>query len=799
MLINFLKTGWRNIWRNKTFSFINIFGLAVSMSLGLLIILIIREQYSYDTFQIDKDRIYRVNTTALRTNGNAENYASAPLPIAKELKENFDIADDVVRINRQLNGNITYGDVTVPAFGFFTDPSFLHFFNFPLKKGNPQTALSSPNGIVLSEQVAERLFGKVDPMGKSITIQGYGLYIVTGLMDKFPGKTHLEFEILAPFASIPIAEREAAIESWSNYYSGYIYLKLNKDKNPAELEKALAQIHKKNVAGRKFETRDKDYQFYIQPLSKITPGPNLSNQMGRALPKIVSDYLALLAIIIMIMAGLNYTNLMIAKSLNRAKEIGVRKVMGANKKQVFFQFIGESILLSVIALLFAYLLLQYLKPAFLQFNMANEFALQLKESWQDYILFFCFALLVGFIAGLVPAGFLSGFKPIAVLKDKIGSKGRKKFNYRKILIVTQFTVSLVFVVMILILNKQLNFVMNADYGFNQANILNLRLQGNDPIKLATAIESIPGVKQTGLVSHSLGTWSDRSSDYKKIAGDEPFVIRDFIADKKYIENLELKFVAGKNFSSVSPMDFRNEIILNEEALSYFEFPDPSSAIGETVYVSDSVQLTVTGVVKNFHYRPLTYAIGPLAFRNDIQEFSILSISITPGMQDNITAAIEPIWKSIDPVNMLNIELMNNELDDAYVQGGFADIIKILGYISLLAIMLACMGMLGIVMFSTKTREKEIGIRKILGATVKNISFHLGWSYIKLIIISILIGLPISYILSYKFLETFAIKATGLGWAITGGVFIIFLLSLLTIFSQIFKTATSNPVKNLRTE
>src|SRR5215203_417573 len=801
MIRNYIKIAIRNIWANKTFSFINIVGLSVSMSLGLLIILIVKEQYSFDRFHEDGDRIYRIDTRALRVGGGSEDYATVPMPLATVLKENYSFTEDIVRLNRGLNQDIVFENVRVPVRGLFADPSFLKVFNFKLEKGDPATALSSPGGVVLTQETAKKIFGNEDPFGKTIEIKGYGNFTVSGVLDKFAGKTHFEFEVLASMNALPVLEKQnimsPSLDSWTNYYSGLTYIKLQKGKKEKEVNDALAAISKKYYAGVKLETRDRGYEFFLQPLTKISPGRILSNNMGRAMPKIILTFLSVLALVIMIMAGLNYTNLMIAKSLKRAREIGVRKVMGADRWQVFIQFVGESVVFSILALIVSYLILQFLKFSFLQFRLTQSFSVDLKESGIIYVLFFLFAVAVGIIAGLLPATYLSGFKPVHVLKNKIGSKVGTRITFRKVLMVIQFTLSMVFIICVLFIFQQVNFMLSKNYGINEKNILNLQLQGNDHEKLANDIAKVSGVKRVGAVSHSLGTSADRASDYRRNISDEPFVMRDFCVDENYLQNLGVKFIAGRNFRPGLSKERESEVILNETALKSFGFKDPGAALNQVIYSEDSAQLQVVGIVKDFNFRTMEYAIGPLAFRYRPGDFGILSIAVDPAAMNTVPAAIAPIWKKYDAVHPIELTTMEGDIDNTYVETGYTDIVKIIGYISFLAITLASLGMLGMVMYSTQLKIKEVGVRKVLGASVKDVTVLLSKSFVILIGISVLIGVPLGYIVGNFFLQNFAFRISNTWVLVLLAIIIIGVISLITICSQTIKAAMSNPVKSLR--
>lgn len=802
MLKSIIITSFRNIFRNRSFSLINLIGLSVSMSLGMLIILVVREQYTFDNFHADSDRIYRVNTRALRTTGDHELYASSPLPIGSVLKQGYSFAEEVVRIDKSLNGDVEYGTINVPLSGLIVDPPFLQMFNFPMKSGSHLTALKDPNNIVLTSECAEKIFGKQDPMGKVVKMKGYGEFVVAGVLAKFPSKTHFTFEALASFSAMAQWEMSGTVSSstdnWNNYYSGYNYFKLKQGHSREEVEKALSVMSKKYYSNNKLEARDRGYEFYLHELEDITPGPELSNQMGNGLPEMVSIFLGVLAAIVMIMACFNYTNLMIAKSLSRAKEIGVRKVVGAQRWQVFVQFIGETIIFSLVALAISYVFLQMLKPAFMQLHITQEFSVDPREGLLVYLIFVLFAIAVGVLAGALPASYLSAFRPAKVLKDAGALKVYSKLSFRKVLMVAQFTLSIVFVIIVMVVYQQISFMVDTDYGINDKDILNVRLQGMEFQKLAGEVRSLPGVESIGALSHSLGTWSDASSEYRKAPQEQPFSMRDFVVDDEYLSSIEVEFLAGKNFKKEEQGEQERHVILNVEALKMFDFPDPAAAIGKPVFVDDSVMLTVIGVVKNFHFRPLTRKIDPLALRHNSTEINILSVKISGG-KDQVIAAIAPIWKKLDPIHPLEYKMMSEEIDKAYEDAGFLDILTIVGYITFLAIMLACLGMLGMVMYSAKTKVKEIGVRKVMGAGILDITLLLSGSFLWIIAIAMAIGVPISYFLGTSFLNLFAYRIDITIGLVLFGTSIIIILALLTICSQTLSAAVTNPVKSLRYE
>jgi putative ABC transport system permease protein len=803
MFKSIFTTAIRNILRNRVFSAINLVGLSVSMSLGMLIIQIAKEAFSYDKFHQDSERIYRINTMALRVDGGKEPYASTPFPLGTVIRENYTFAEEVVQLNRRLNGDVTYGNVNVPVSGLIVDPSFITMFNFPLDRGNPSTALSEPNNLILTAETAERIFGKVEPLGQTLTLGGYGEFVVSGVLKETDNKTHFDFQVLGSTKALPAFEKDGIIsstlEDWNNYYGSYVYFKLKAGHALSEVDQALKEISSKYYSGLQLETRDKGYEFYLHPLAEITPGPELSNQMGQGMPSFLLNFMAILGGVVLLMSVFNFTNLMIAKSLGRAREIGVRKVVGARRAQVFLQFVGETVIFSLVALVLSYVLLQFLKTGYLNMPFSQEFDTRLNEDWVLYAFFVLFAVAVGLLAGLLPAGYLSAFKPVKVLKDTSNLKVYSRLTFRKVLMVVQFAFSVFFVITVLIIYTQVDFMLNADYGINQKDILNIRLQGVPFQKAANEVKSLPGVINVGGVSHALGTWADLSSDYKKNREDKPFVMRDFRVNDVYLNNLELKFLAGRNFDPAEQGEREKHVVLNETALSHFQFANPVDAVGQAIYVEDSTMLTVIGVVKDFNFRPLSYKIGPLALRYQTSQLNHLSLKIAPGQKEAVLAALQPVWKKLDSVHPFEAMMMDQQIDDAYSQAGFDSILIMVGYITFLTVTLACLGMLGMAMYATQVRVKEVGIRKVMGATVTSVVYLLSKSFMYLIGAAVLIGAPLSIFAGNFFMSQYAYQVGISVWVVAGGIAIVVGLGLLIISSQTWHTAAANPVKSLKYE
>lgn len=803
MLRNIFITSLRNFFRNKSFSLINLIGLSVSMSLGMLIIMIVQDQLSFDNFHKDSERVYRINTQLLHPDWGNIDFASTPLPLGEVLKNDYSLAENTVRIKSELYGDVNYKNITVPVRGLFVDPSFLEVFNFPLEQGSPANALQGPNSLILTQQSAEKIFGTTDPIGQTLTIGKLGSFTVTGILKELPGKTHFDFEVLCSTEALPSLEKSkvmnSVVDNWSAYYNNYVYMKLKEGRELAEVEKALSEINKKYCVGLQSDGKQISYSFYLQPLDEITPGPELSGQMGRGLPAFFLIFLSVLGVVVLLMSIFNFTNLTIAKSLSRAREIGVRKVVGANRYQVFFQFIGEAVVFSLIALVFSYVLLQFLKGAFLELSLQEDFFISLTENISLHMAFTFFAVIVGILAGVLPAIYLSAFKPSKVLKDVQNLKVYSRLTFRKMLMVIQFTLTVIFVIVVSVVYQQIDYMVSSDYGIQQKNNLNLSLKGVQYEKIAYEIRNIPGVVRVGGVSHKLGTFADGSDDYKRSKDDKTIVIRHFMVDNHYIDNLSLTFLAGHNFLEEEQTGREREVILNETAITQLGFEQPLDAIGETIYAGDTLVLRIIGVVKDFHFRPMNNKIGPMALRYNTNAINYLSAHMEPSQKESIIQSMQAIWKKYDAVHPMEYAMMEDEIDDAYRQSGMSDVLVILGYITFLIISLSCLGMLGMAMYAAQVRVKEVGIRKVMGASVMDVVLLLSKSFMALIGIAILIGVPVSYFAGEAFLEGFAYKIQITPALLLTAILLVSCLGLLIIWSQTIKVATSNPTKWLRNE
>ncbi|MFN0174431.1 MAG: ABC transporter permease [Saprospiraceae bacterium] len=801
MLGNYLTIALRNLFKNRLFSAINIFGLAMSMSLGLFILLLIRDAYRYDTFHPNSDRVYRINTEAISKDGNSYPLASSPFPVGAALAQRFPQVDETLRLVRNLNSKATGGGKVLPISGLFAEPSFFRMFGFSMLEGNALSALNEPFTIVLTEKSANKFFPRESALGKTLEIRGYGLFKVTGVLATFPGKTHLEFEALASAASIPALEKSEALikmsDDWNDYFSTYTYIRLRPGSSVAQTEAVLAAISKEEFANKTLKYHDAGYRYYLQPLTKITPGPALSNSMGRGLPAMMLWFLSALGLVVMFSACFNYTNLTLARALVRAREIGIRKAVGASRWQVAGQLLGEGVVTAMLSLGIAWLLMKLVQPGFNSLSFTELVDISVQEDWVSALLFVGFAIAAGLVAGAMPALAMSKISPNSLLRKFEGIQIFRRVGLRKTLLVTQFTFSLVFIIIVTVISKQMGHVMSMDYGFNTSQILNVPLQGQSPEKIIPVFLAVPGVERISATSHSMGTFEDQSDEVRGSSEAESATVREYFIDRNFAENMGLTFVAGENFPQNAVAGRESFLVVNEKFLEKFNLGSPSEAIGKQMLIGDSTRLTLRGVVKDFLFRPATYAIEPMMLRNDPQRWQILNVKIAAGDPTATLASLQRAWSQTVPEHPMESAFYDQTIRESY--SSLSDVLAIISVFGLLGIVIAALGLLGMATYTVETRAKEVSLRKIMGASPLDLVLLLSRKFLILLAIATILAIPVGWFLGTQFLNQFAYRISlGVG-VLLPGVFLLFAVGALTIGSQTLRAALANPLKSLRNE
>lgn len=797
ILGNYFKTSTRNIQRNKLFSAINIVGLAVSMCVGLLLIALITELKSFDNFHRHAERIYRVNSILQESNGSRYNYATTSLLTAHKLKETVSGIEQMVIMRRGFNKDIHYENKVIPLRGFWADASFFSVFSFEVVSGNAATALAAPNSVVLTESAAIRLFGDSDASGRSVQIDS-ATYNVTAIVKDPSLNSHMHFDILGSFVTIDqqklVAEQDQNWLKWDDMWDNYIYILLPQKNNIQNIEKNLAQISNEGN-----ETiRSRKINLYLEPLREIVLTRNMSHPIGPTVDRSIVVTFGILALIVIISACFNYTNLSIARALRRTREVGIRKAIGATRRQVFIQFILESIILSLLSLAVAFVLFIVIKKKFIEMDGSFQEMVTLQPTVTICLYFVGLAVGIGILAGLMPSSFFSKLNTAMVLKDISSLKLFGRVNLRKALIIFQYTLSILFIVVVSIGYKQYRYSIAFDLGFQTENILIVDLQQNISEPIIKELSEIPEVKTIAKASLVSSVGANHSGNVKYKDPSDSAVINYNFVDHEYIPLYHHQILAGKNFNPALAENRKESgIIVNRHTIDWMQLSDPYQAIGEELII-DGRKYLIIGVVEDFHHERVNYPIRNFAFRFDPERFEVLSLKIEsddlPATMDKVNTA----WKKIDNIHPLNARFYEEHIEQAYNKLSW--IMKIIGSVAFLSISIASMGLLGMVIFTTETRLKEISIRKVLGASELSLVFMMGRGFISLLIISCLIGLPCAYYFMDNIILGSIVYRAPIGVLdLFIGIFAIIGIAFLMIGSQTIKVARTNPAEVLKVE
>lgn len=797
------KTSFRNIKKNKLFSSINIIGIAIGMSVGILMILFLLEIYSFDDFQAQKDTMYRVTST--RTiNGREGKHTTASFYIGEQLENKVPGVEKVLILGRDMSADLKAMEKTVPISGYYAPSSFFDFFSFKLIYGNPETALSGTNGIVLTASVAQRLFGDVNPMGQSVTTEdnpNFPRGTVTGVMEDPPMNSHMQFEALLPLQTL-----EGQLESGNlgtnpaKLYEGHVYVLLNTNTKKKDVEATMEKIMAKYNSGTEPPIVHK-----LQPSNTFVTSDAYINETGPTFSKAKIYLMIGLTIIVLFSACFNYANLSLARALRRAKEIGVRKVSGASRSQVFIQFIMEATMLSLIALVIGLGLFFIIRPEFIGLPNPTSrgyqmFSLEIK--YFHLLYFLLFALCIGCISGFLPAVLLSKLKAkVIFLKDAGKVNLFSGIRLRRVLIVFQFALSIGLITCAILIRQQYQFAINYDLGYATAQIVNIRIQGDYAMLLEEEYRGLSEVEKTSKSSVILGVGAAEvgmaeSENRKEKA---PFLMNQ--VDQKYFDMHQFTILAGSTFlDPVAIGESADYAIVNESFLKGLNLGSPQEAIGKYIWFRDT-KLQILGVVANFVNIALNVQImdsfvflqpdSPSAYRN-------LGVRVKGDNFKHIMQSLERGYKKMDPVNPFDASFYDDKIARAYQTEKTSH--TIISFLAFLAISISALGLLGMVVFTAETKIKEISIRKVLGASIRNLTLLLSRSFLIMMLIAGSIAIPLTlYIVDHKILNEYSHRAEIGFFEVFSGLFIVLALGTFIIGWQIRKAVVQNPVNLLRNE
>ena len=801
MFKNYLKIALRNIKKQKVFSIINITGLALSMAICLMIIIYIKDQKSSDSFHEKKDRIVRVYTTDKDISySEIKGWATTSGSVAPHLLDNYSFVEDAVRL-RFMWGNVLYAGTTIPISGQYAEPSFFNIFSYELKNGDPETALNNPYSIILSEENAHKFFGNDDPINKTLKIEKLGDFTVTGVLKKMDQKSHFRFGALVSFSTVISLENsgifDTDITSWSSFKRFHTYVLLKNEADLSIFENQLPQITNSIFP----DTEKGRFGLKLQPLMAINLGINLWNPMPGTKHSFDIIFIPFVAVLIIFLACFNYIIITVARSLKRTKEIGLRKVIGSRRSQIIKLFLSETFMITFFALIAACLLILWLIPVFNGLDVIQQSKQQINiEQMNDpviYIIFFLFAIIVSLLAGLYPALYLSSFQPTNALQGLSRVRGLTHLLTRKILMGIQFAVSLISIIFIAYFYQLNTYWMTFDRGIASENFVNVYLKDVNYQTYKNEIVTNSNIKRVSFSNEIPIYGGGGHLKLKTEKMEKPRWASYYSIDPEFINNFEIRLIAGRNFSSEFTTDIENAIIINEKAVQFFELESPEQAIGKTVFSEDDSRFTVIGIVKDFNYTFPDVPIGPLVLRYQPENFRIANISYMPGKKDEIKTYLESTWKKFDKLHVIHYKFFDDEKEE--LNASAAGIIKISGWACGFVILIALLGLLGMVTYTTEMRVKEIGIRKVLGASVPGSAYFLSKGYLKIILYSAIVALPGGYLVSEAIMQNFAFRPNLNLWVLPAALIFILVLALITICSQTVRAAVANPVESLRYE
>jgi len=816
MIKNYFKTAWRNLMKNKIFSFINIVGLSIGIAVCLLILQYVSFQLSYDRFNKNADDIYRVTNDRYQNGKLIQHGTITYSAIGKAMQDDFPEVINHARVRPQfgiiINGDKKIGDQQ----GYAVDNSFLDMFSYPLIAGNKTTPLTEPSSLVLSKTLASNLFDIKNNdfsqvIGKTINFENRTCKVTAVCADP-PENSHLDFSFFMSYVTFYSGEygwKQADYDFTDSDFWHYIQLKHGTDYKA--LEAKLDAFSKRHFQGNKVSGSDE--KFFLQPLTKAHLYSDYEYEIGNTASATIVWSMLIIASLIILIAWVNYINLATAKSAERAKEVGVRKVSGATKSQLVKQFLTESLIINIIALSIALLLVILVQASFnklIQHQLSLSYLFNNGLNGLNVIALLLVIIIAGiFISGFYPAFVLSSFKPILVLKGKYTSSA-KGINLRKALVIGQFAITVALIIGSIVVYSQMQYVRKQSLGFNISQVLVVKppnLTNWDSTFITKENTLQHELKQIPHVVNVANSWSvagdemgrnfdlSRSSD----PNAEHFTTRKVGVSPEFISVYDIKLLAGRNFDNTDydpDGEKVHNIMLNENVSKLLGFKTPEDAIGKIIHTQGK-EWTVIGVIADYHQKSLRYPLEPLILLPLYSTYSALSVKVDTKNVSETMKAIKAKYDAFFPGNLFDYFFLDEKFNRQYANDQLFG--KVFGIFSGFAILIACLGLLGLSLFATTQRTKEIGVRKVLGASVSNIVMLLSKDFIKLVFIAFLIASPVAWYIMNSWLSDFAYRINISAWIfIIAGVLAV-LIALATISFQAVKAAIANPVKSLRTE
>jgi putative ABC transport system permease protein len=815
MLKNYLKIAWRNIVRKKGFSFINITGLAIGMTVCLLILLFVQYELSYDTYHKNAEDLYRLERQWLSPDGSVRGgFASLAPSFVVFLEKEFPEIENAVRIFPVGTTLVSVGDIHYEEKRFyFAEEDIFDVFSIPLVKGDPKAALAEPDGLVISQSMARKYFQDENPVGKQVKIDQTYLLQVTGVMEDTPSNTHVYFDFLAPYLALKGLQGSGE----RDYFHGtrnftdnvtFAYARFSPGTDADAVRAKIPGFMDRVLGTRK----DKDGNIvpasqgntiFLQRIKDIHLHSHTSKELEANGDIRYVNLFTIIALFVLIIACINFMNLSTARATQRAREVGLRKVVGANRRRLTTQFLGESLMVALMAIVLALVLVAILLPAFNAFAGRNiSFGLLFNPvGWVTVLGVF---FLTGIVSGFYPALYLSAFRPATILRGEL-THGIRGSLMRKVLVVFQFAISVALIVGVGVVYKQMRFLQDADLGFDKEDIIMLR--ADQTIKqnwqdFKQQLTSSPHILYATLSKRApTGRLLDSPGFRTEINGQmltSPFSMPHNRVDYDFFKTYGMKIIAGRDFSIEYPTDANKAFILNETAVRQLGLERPEDAVGMPTWtIAPFLSGNVIGVVKDFNYESMHQEIIPIITYIQPIQANTVSIRIAAGQTREALNDAEVVWKRFNPEYPFQYDFLDDRIAEQYRNE--ERMMQMFGYFSLLAIFIACLGLFGLASFMAEKRTKEIGIRKVLGASLANIMMLLSKEFALLVLVGNIIAWPLAYFAMNNWLNNFAYQ-TGIGWAvfILAG-FLTLVISLLTISYQAIRAALTDPAVAIRYE
>jgi putative ABC transport system permease protein len=796
MIRNYFRIAMRNLQRHKSYAFINVAGLALSMACGILIFTLVNYHLNFDNFHQDSDRICRVVTEQHRDQVSYTN--SVPTPLGKVFRNDYALSEKVARVasfDGQLislkKGNENKKFQEGPGVSF-VEPEFFDIFNYPLIQGDKKAVLTEPNTALLTEKIAKKYFGSDNPINQVIRVDNRVDFKVTGILKDLPENTDRRTEIYLSYTTLKAYNNWlGSDDAWGGINSGMeLYVKLLPNVAPIRAENALQTYVKK------YRPNSKNIHHYkLQPLADI----HFNAQYGGAMEKRNLWILTFIALFLIITACINFINLATAQAMNRSKEIGIRKVLGSLRGQLFWQFITETFFITLLAAIMAtgiaVLALPSMNDWFQAKMSVNPFA--------NPVLFLflgALVIVVTFFAGSYPGVILSGFRPIMALKSKVTQSHIDGLNTRRSLIVTQFAISQVLIIGMIVIGVQMRYSKNSDMGFVKDAIVMIPVATGSTALSETTMKNrfkeIPGVEKVSLcfaAPASQSNWST-SIRFENKTEDEAFKVNMKAADEDYITTFGLQLVAGRNlFHS----DTVKEFLVNELLAKKLNLASPQELIGKSLTFNGRMKAPIVGVIRDFHDQSFHADINPVAIPSWAERYNQYAVKINMQNAKTTLAALDKTWSQVHPEQIYEYQFLDEDIARFYESEAL--MFKLIQSFSLIAILIGCFGLYGLVSFLAAQKTKEIGIRKVLGGTIAHILWVFGKEFSRLIIVASVIAVPIAWWLMNAWLQDFKFRINISAWIFIGTILITALVTGITVGYQSVKSSLANPVKSLRTE